>query len=204
MVRVRRWSCEAQCGNIFQGCKVLPARQMQKKGCDSLLCVCLNVWVDVCIYPTDEKREDGHEMKTFPYSHIDSEQNNKVLWHRLYLPLFLASSPLPPSSPHLSFDQCPFFFADIAPSMASHTWNYVCACVSPPIFPSFLPLVSHRLWSASQACTALSPFLLLLCHLSFFLSHASFGFTVQLRSSGFHPLVSATCFFAEEAHIHVN
>lgn len=129
MVRVRRWSCEAQCGNKFQGCKVLPARQMQKKGCDSLLGVCLNVWVDVCIYPTDEKREDDHEMKTFPYSHIDSEQNNTVLWHRLYLPLFLASSPLPPSSPHLSFDQCPFFFADIAPSMASHTWNYVCACV---------------------------------------------------------------------------
>lgn len=116
---------------------------------------------------------------------------SQVLWLRLHLPLFPRVSPLPPPSPHLSFDHCPFLFRGLTPSVASHTHTHTntVSVFSPPFFLSFPPWVSSRLWSASQTCTSLSPVLFLLYYSSVFLSRASY------KARTFVPLDFPHCLF---------
>ncbi len=68
----------------------------------------------------------------------------------------------------------PSLFTGLTPSVVIHTQTLPVYVFSPSFFLSFPPWVSPRLWSASQTCTSLSPFLFLLCRSPVFLSHASY------------------------------
>ena len=202
MAGITRRNCEAQCDRIFHGrCRASSAWQLQSWYERWWQFVCAWGRVCVCVHlPGKKKKKRGKSSwkKNIPINK-DSAQNNKVspcskaLWLPLYLPLFPVSPPLPLPSPHLFFDHCPFFLQASLLLWLCTFCVCVCVWVLSPFFLSFPPLVSPRLWSASQTCTTLFP-----------LSCSSFAvplsssprhlLSLYLCSFGFVPLLTSLCF----------
>lgn len=172
-------SSYAQCDHIFYGRGASPARQMQSWHERWWQFVC--VWVGGCMHLPGEKREEIMKDKNIPIKIVHGTIKLLCAHRPCGSDCTSYSSPCLPLASSIASSllwSLPFLSTSLTPSVATHTHEHcLCECVfSPPFFLSFPPWVSPRLWSASQTCTSLSPFLSLLCCSSVFLYHASYTF----------------------------